>query len=373
MNAMLCGAADLQSTILKDFVTVCIEMGLNPLSYLDGTIYYQNYGDSIWEKNSKTTIEHSHLIVFVIEEKYGEITWNVEFDSAHANGKNMLFLCKSDLFRKLRLSPTALTKQHPTEDANEIRLLFNLKKLENEYEITIIPYDHTTFKSVLREHIKHILREGLLALEVQNRKSKFLPTLLSSKFNDNPTLYINNNHTEIAKNLLFDFFEKKEIRKRAMEYFFVSKTLNDDEIIDLCLDSEQGVSRKAIQHVADLLSENSDLDLIFSEVISSLSNEDIGVIRRAIISFINIDVKLSIKHFINFFPTNDVGVPRRIVTNLYEHKNTIIAKIKDDKEFFLQAEKLITISKNYNSDTTPWKKQADELIALIKGSATSDT
>ena len=70
INTMLCGANDLGDYILSYFVETCNEMGLTPLNYLKGNIYYRNYGNTPWQENSKLTVHNAELIIFVIEEKY---------------------------------------------------------------------------------------------------------------------------------------------------------------------------------------------------------------------------------------------------------------------------------------------------------------
>ena len=96
----------------------------------------------------------------------------------------------------------------------------------------------------------------------------------------------------------------------------VSKSLNDDEIVELCLDSEQGISRKTIESLTRLVNTSSNLDFIFEEVIPSIANEEVGVVRRAITSFFDLDLARSIQNFYHFLPANDVGTPKRIILEL---------------------------------------------------------
>jgi len=366
IKIMLCGASDLKSTILGFFQDVTGEIGLIPLNYLDGSIYYTNYGHSPWVKNSKMNVQTADIIVFVIQEKYGRITWDIEFEEAYNTGKNFIFFCNQEIYSLYRSSQKH-NISFSDDDKDLTGIINGLKKLESQFQITIVPYAINSFRDILKIELLKLFNAALIELEKQNGKFKLMPVLMSSKFKESPQEYINERNETIVKSLLFDFFEKKEIRKKVMEYFFYSKSLSDDEIVELCLDSEQGVSRKAIENISELIGSNSDKNRIFEEVLQAISHSaDVGMIRRAINSFINIDLYLSIKYYHYFFPTSDSSVPGRIVSRLYEHKN-IIKQISSKDAFFKnKVIELLEMSNEFNKDKTLWREQLRELISEIE-------
>lgn len=363
---MLCGASDVDD-ILPSFNTVSKEMGFQALNFINGDILYHNYGHNKWERNSKLTVHNADVLVFVINSKFGGITWNTEFEEAISNGKNFIVLCHFKTYQQYRL----LVDNHipfpkDTENANLAKICEIIQKLELEFQITIINFNYEDFKTTLKKELLKLFRFGIELTEKDNRKNSFLPFLMSSRFNDFPKNLINDTNSKLCKEILFDFFENKERRKRAMDYFIVSKNLTTTEVIELCLDNEQGISRKAVSLISNLIDESHDKNLIFAEILPSIANEEIGVIRRAINSFIDLDISLSIQYFNLFFPTTDVGVPKRIISKFFEKREEIkpilIQRSEEKEKFF----KLIELCLNYNSDKTPWKEQAKQLLDEFK-------
>lgn len=363
---MLCGASDVDD-VLPSFNNVSKDMGFQALNFINGDILYHNYGQNKWERNSKMTVHNANVLVFVINSKFGGITWATEFEEAISNGKNFIVLCHFKTYQQYRL----LVDNHmpfpkDSENPNLSKICGIIQKLEMEFEVTIINFNYEDFEITLKKELLKLFKFGVELTEKDNRKNSFLPILMSSKFNDFPKNLINETNNKLCKEILFDFFENKEIRKRAMDYFIVSKDLTTTEIIELCLDNEQGISRKAVSLIGGLINETHDKDLIFAEILTSIANEEIGVVRRAINSFIELDLSLSIRYFNLFFPTTDVGVPKRIISKFFEKRQelkSILLENNEEKEMFF---KLIELCLNYNSDKTPWKEQAKQLLDVDK-------
>lgn len=364
MNVMLCGAGD-TSNILPFFESVSKDIGFQPLNFTDGSIKYHNYGANRWEENSKLTVIHADLLIFVINSSFGNITWNIEFEEALSSGKNFIILCNSEtfsLYRQLLSNRVPFPESDENKGLKEICEL--MQKLELDYQITIIPFNLIDFQSVLKKQILNLFEFGLGLVEKDNKKNSFLPILLSSKFNDADKIanYINDENESICKELVFDSFENKEIRKKALEFFFFSKSLNETDIISLCLDSEQGIARKAIASIGKLISENSDLNKIYSQVIESISNEEVGIIRRGIISLLEVDLLLSLKYFHLFLPSNDVGTPKRIVLGLADRKDDIKEIIMKEPHLIETLNNLIKNCLKHNKVGNDWKNVGKKLL-----------
>lgn len=101
MRIMLCGAKDTEA-LLKIFRIAANEFNLEPLNYIDGTIHYHNYGFNRWEENSRLTVQSADILLFVIHERFGNITWEVEYEEAISNGKNFIVLCLQTTYTKYR-------------------------------------------------------------------------------------------------------------------------------------------------------------------------------------------------------------------------------------------------------------------------------
>lgn len=365
---MLCGAGDTKD-ILPYFELVAKDLGFQPLNYLKGKIKYHNYGENRWEENSRLTVNNADLLVFVINSHYGKITWNIEFEEALSTGKNFMVFCNEETFTLYRQLTSNRVPFPETDDNKSIKEICQLiQKLELDYQITIIPFELINFQSTFKSNLLNLFEFGLRLVEKENRKNGFLPILLSSKFNDPQLIenHLNEDNERICKDILFDVFENKNIRKKALEYFRFSKSLSDEEIINLCLDSEQGISRKTITLIGELISKQSDLDKIFEEVIQSISNEEVGVVRRGIVSLFKIDLERSIRYFHLFLPSNDVGTPKRIIMGLNERTERIDLLISKKSELGESLNNLINFCLKHHKDGSDWKKIGNSLLKKYK-------
>src|SRR5690606_32918722 len=97
MQIMLCGAGDIVP-FLEDFKSQANLFEWRPICFLDGNLKYTNYQN--YSENSVETVKRSDLVVFVINQDYGEITWQNEFNTANEEGITYIILCHSDTFKK---------------------------------------------------------------------------------------------------------------------------------------------------------------------------------------------------------------------------------------------------------------------------------
>ncbi|MBN2893933.1 MAG: hypothetical protein JXL97_18840 [Bacteroidales bacterium] len=86
------------------------------------------------------------------------------------------------------------------------------------------------------------------------------------------------------------------------------------------------------------------------------------MIRRAIKSFIDINIEYSIKYFNLFMPASDVGTPRRIVANFKEKENEIEKILTLNPELRSIFIELLKSCLEYSSDKNSWKNIANEFI-----------
>ncbi|PKP01380.1 MAG: hypothetical protein CVU11_15420 [Bacteroidetes bacterium HGW-Bacteroidetes-6] len=362
INVMLCGAGDV-SELLPPFNEAAIEIGFNPFNFTNGTILYHNYGINKWERNSRLTVNSSDILVFVINERFGELTWNAELEEAMHNGKNFLVLCRLETYTNYRFFKDNRFEYPNNLDNNKRELYILLDRIESVNQLSVIPFNIFDFKIIVKEHLMKLFKYALTLTEKENQKNSFIPILMSSKYDTHIQNYINVRNDKICKEILFDAFENIEMRKRALDYFIYSKSLSDEELSELCVDMEQGLRRKAINLLNELISPVNKIEIIFENVIPNIANiDDVGVLRRAIKSFINIDIELSLRYFNLFFPANDVGTPKRIIANLKEKETELNFLIELKPDLKVTLIDLVNMCINYNSEKTDWKNIANEML-----------
>jgi hypothetical protein len=362
---MLCGAKDVD-VLLPIFQEVASELDFTPLSFLDGTISYHNYGYNRWEENSRLTVQSADILLFVIHKSFGSLTWDVEYDEAIKNGKNIIVLCSANTYTLYRNLRETLSSIPPDTDQNTKNLVALLQRLEDG-QLTIVTYELNSLKQTIKKQLLNLFIFGLRLTEEHNRRNAFLPIIKSHKYKSLFANYKGDLYEEIARNILFDYFENKELRKRALDYFVIRKTLTEDEILELCMDLEQGVARKTLVLLSELTSESINLPRLFRVIIDNSSEDDVGYIRRAINAFFEIDVKLAVKALQKLFPCQDVGTPRRIVNQLKNQEEFINREIVQDKEFQDDVLNLLQLCLDFKSEDKGWREIGNQMLTFVTG------
>src|SRR6185312_10277694 len=113
LSIMLCGASD-TDRIQAEFLKVVAEFGGDPWHYQSGRIRHLNSAGASFAANSRRTVQSVNLCVFVIVERYGQLTWETELGEALFSGKPFLIFCLDHTYQKyltLRSSvdPAAIT------------------------------------------------------------------------------------------------------------------------------------------------------------------------------------------------------------------------------------------------------------------------
>jgi len=360
MKIMLCGASDLHD-ILPLFKDVASKMGFQPLNYLSGEIYYHQYGEDKWTSNSILTIENADILIFVINSNYGNITWKDELPKTIEEGKNFLIFCRRetyDLYLQVKSGKVTASNQ---ETQN---LLNQLEQLESGLQLTIVTYqDLSDFKQKLKSQLNGLYQNALTALQQRNKRASLLPIL---KKGGNLEKKLHPAQIKIAKEMLFDVFEQKELRKRTLGYFCGKNILDAIEISQLFVDSESGIARKAVVDLAMLVNDTHDLDFIFEKVIECCSENEVGFVRRAIKSLIDIDITLAIKHMPLLFPVQDVGTPRRIITYLYERRKYLVSICNNNSELKEMTLNFIELCIGFKTKGKDWKELGKNLSEILE-------
>ena len=98
--------------------------------------------------------------------------------------------------------------------------------------------------------------------------------------------------TEICNKGFKDNKNPVQIMSQFSEKFLENKTEN--EIIDLVYDSEQGIQRKTIKLLPQLISKRIVVEDLFNDLLKHVNDsDDTGFDRRLVVSFLEIDFKLA--------------------------------------------------------------------------------
>ncbi|WP_170181146.1 hypothetical protein, partial [Chlorobaculum thiosulfatiphilum] len=247
--------------------------------------------------------------------------------------------------------------------------LFRCRWSEEYFKSLFLEMPLRDFEWKLKEQILTLLRFGLSLSERNNKKSTFLPVLKSSIYKSQINKYKNPLYESIAREILFDIFEAKELRKRTLDYFAITKSLTDDEIISLFSDVEDGICRKAMAVLGTLLGENHNVGAIFAAAIESSSENDVGFVRRLIASCFDISIPLSIRHLPGLFPCQDIGTPRRIINQISQRISEIRKLISSSVISKEEVIDLINLCLNYKSEQG-WKDLGNSIITDLKETVT---
>lgn len=151
--------------------------------------------------------------------------------------------------------------------------------------------------------------------------------------------------------------------KRVLESFIYSDLKLTVEVKDLFYDPEQGIVRKTISSLPQILAPESNKEEVFESLIELCqTSDDVGIDRRAIITILECDIRLAFS-FLNRFPMKNEGAPRRIISWLDNNKAILI---NGDKSFQIQWEKAIDVYLDYKKKKEDWKELALELKKLVQ-------
>ncbi len=362
MQIMMCGSKDVES-FLEPFQEQVYLIESQPISYLDGNLAYSNFQN--WKENSIDTLKASDVAVFVVNQQYGKITWEEEFKVANQEGTNYIILCQQDTYNNyLNFNWAAEAIQNSTENTlNVYKALLEVDRLQK----TIIPFTVNTFAPTLRKQLNILLTKAAKALKSENRKSIILQIVRSRDQHSVRELAKKENNV-FLKELLRDIFQAKEVRKRILECFTLIEELYlvDAEIIDLLNDSEQGVRRKTIQLLPQLIRKGiSNLDFLFENIMKlSDDADDVGIDRRAIVSMLEIDMILATRHLLSL-KMDDIGTPRRIVQWFEAHEDAIKAA-KGNDAFVANYKTLLELCDNPKKAPAKVKDIVEKIVRWVE-------
>lgn len=367
MQIMMCGAGDI-APFLEEFKSQVTLFEWRPICFLDGNLKYTNYHNYL--ENSVETVKRSDVVVFVINQDYGDITWQNEFHAANQEGITYIILCLSDTFKKYVDFNWSTEEQNELKD-NDMKLFTALNEIER-LQKTIITYTPDSFAQNLRKQLSLTIEQAAKALIKENRRKVLLDIVLS-RDKEKIKEYATPRHREFLIDILMDIFQKKEVRKRVLEVFAVQKNffLEENELINCLNDAEQGLQRKTIELLPELVhADIHDMDRVFLVLRELIVNsDDVGIDRRVSVSMLDLDVVRAVKE-LSDIPLKDVGTPRRIIQWIeqYFDSEKIQLILQHRNNFREDLDNLLAICQEFRLSNDTWKKSIEPLRNKLRNS-----
>jgi hypothetical protein len=318
LQIMLCGAADTDD-IREQFVTVVSGFGALSLHYQSGEVRYTNTLTSSWTKNSLQSVLQADICVFVIVERYGDITWNTELQAALESGKPFVLLCLDRTYNRYLTLSDHVADLDAIRDPAERRLVEVLGELEYERQLTIVTFTYAAFQETLRRQLAALVKIAIGLLNIRNQREAVALTLADPQ-------KMSHRDLRVLTELALDELEDKGGRKRAVKV--LSRTCGvDDEDLLLLLDSnEQGVQRLAMLELAGLYRMRPPDGAFFDQLVDIANqSDDVGIPRRLIPALLEIDVDAAVHAFMGL-ALEEEGSRRRLAEALGRREDDIRRK-----------------------------------------------
>ncbi|UVS80563.1 hypothetical protein [Actinokineospora sp. UTMC 2448] len=350
LRVMLCGASD-TADVRDQFAEVISGFGGEPLHYLAGGVQYLNSADSNWSRNSQITVRAADMCVFVIIEKYGEITWSTELREARSAGKPFLVLCLDRTYTKYEVLRNNLTDTTGLRAEDDRLLLETIREMEFGWQLTLVPFSFGTFPQILRRQMATLFHLTLHAQQERNRRAAIARLAAEGE-------RLTAEEQAIAVKIATDNLEEKNIRKRAV--VALARSGVDPEVaLELLSSDEQGVQRLAVEHLADLYRDRPvEPEFLAQCVQIANAADDVGITRRLIPTLLDLDVVAGISA-LNLLSVAEVGTRRRIAESLERYEEAIVAE-------GVRAEALALLARCLeDSSETGWKARCRQLHARL--------
>lgn len=303
LEVMLCGASD-TDRVSNEFVEVARKFGAEPWHYLDGKILHLNSSNASWEANSRATVDLVNLCVFVIVERYGEVTWATEMERVLNSGKPFLLLCLSKTYQKYLTLTHSITDLSAITDQGDRNLVDKIRELESRLQVTVVQFDNGYFRDVLTREMSSLFLQTLQLVQERNIRAASLGALSG----DLPRA----SQLAVLTRIALDELEEKVPRKQAIGALARIGGISQEDLRSLLSSAEQGVQRLATIELSRLWG-SEPLDPDFAEFCVALANnsDDVGVVRRLLPALTKIDLEVALDAF-HELDLSEVGTRRRL-------------------------------------------------------------
>lgn len=314
---MLCGAHDV-GELSKAFSEVVRDFGATPWFYQDGRIHHTNSRTSSWVENSRATVKKVDVCVFVILDKYGEITWNQELVEALETGTPFVVLALESSWARYT------TLLHTISDPNLLRskddqIMVDVLRFISDFQFTIVSFSYDVFKDKLRYSLSVLFDQSVDLLKSHNQLKSLIQSLnidkkLTTRQIDQLILLASD-----------EYHESKYDRKVAIRRLAADEIRDADFILEICRSSEQGVQRLAFDLLPSLMPLPLE-DHVLLELAQIAANmDDVGVARRLTVSIIKLDPN-KVDTLLEGMGGLEEGVRRRAYEGIENHFDQILGE-----------------------------------------------
>ncbi|MCD5316914.1 hypothetical protein [Kineosporia babensis] len=272
--------------VRPSFLKQVQNFGAEPAFYQDGTLTYENSRTSRWTNNSTATVRDVDICVFVVLEKYGEITWNTELDQALESGHPFIIMVLESSLAKYTAFVHGLTDLSALKSPDDRKLVEMLQMIRSDYELTVVPFSHDSFGLVLGMQLSKLFQRSVRLLRRCDRRTALLRSLDSSGQLNRRQI---DQLIEIATN---DYEVDKLQRKMALRRLAAADVRDRDLLLDVCTSKEQGVQRLGFDLLDKLIPLPPDEDLVRRLADISAQSDDVGVPRRFLSSIADLEPQL---------------------------------------------------------------------------------
>ncbi len=312
LNVMLCGAAD-TGNVREMFRSVTADFGAEAWSYLSGEIRYANTATADWVENSRLTVEAADICVFVIVERYGEITWTHELDRALDSGTPFILLCLADTYTDYLTLKRNVAHLELIDDEDKRNLVSTLTDVESVRQLTVVQYTFGNFAEIYRRELAKLFDEGVRALSTRYEREAI------GRMLDEPER-LRSRQLATVEDIALDEFEDKVLRKRAVAALATRGAAGEETVARLVASGEQGVQRLAVERLPDLCA-GLAVDVDFLRECVSLANrsDDVGVVRRLIPALFAFGAEVAVAACAAI-DLGEVGTRRRLADAIEAHE-----------------------------------------------------
>src|SRR6478609_2542199 len=277
MEIMLCGARDVDH-VSSDFAEVVHDFAAEPWFYGKGRIYHINSATAKWDENSRATVSRADVCVFVVLERYGDITWNHELRTALDLGKPFVFLALQSSWTRYMNLFHSVNDHSQIASEDDRNLVGLLRMISSDYQITVGQFDYGSFKETLRRALSDLFRQGAALIQTRNRRSNTMELI-------GGTARLDRHQVDDLIDLVMDEGEEnKNQRKSALRRLAAAGVRNEELVRSGCRSYEQGIQRLTFDLLPELLPDPEDEDLLRELATIAGTSDDVGLSRRLLLA-----------------------------------------------------------------------------------------
>lgn len=323
LQIMLCGAHDV-GELSTAFTNVVQSFGAEPWFYQEGKIQHINSRTSRWTENSRATVSKADVCVFVILDRYGDITWSHELQQALDLGKPFVILALESSWTRYNVLQWSITDPDVVRSEDDRRMIELLRMISSDYQFTVTPFTYNSFQEKLRGELSGLFQAGVELVQLRNQRGALLDALTGTE-------PLSRNQIQHVIALATDEYEPNKLaRKAALRRLAADRQRDDELLLEVCRSSEQGVQRLAFDLVPDLLALPPKEDTVRELAQISAGTDDVGIPRRLVVALAKVD-PTSIDLLLEAIGSLEEGLRRRAFEVVEEDWDTVLTSWGTDR------------------------------------------